>query len=80
MSIWDKPVDFWIGAGLVAEAPVLLVGWALPSDFCSAYLAYLIECPPSAWTVDVVCIVSYTVVAWAGHKLGLGAQINDTLF
>jgi hypothetical protein len=72
MSIWDEPADFWIGAGLVAEVPVMLIEWALPNDFCGAYLAHFINCPASAWIVCAVCLASYIAVAWAGHTLGLG--------
>ena len=76
MSIWDEPADFWIGAGLVAEAPIVLIGWIAPDDFCHAYLSRIIDCPPSIWPICGLGLLSYFSVAWAAHKMGLGRGKN----
>lgn len=74
MSIWDEPAGFWIGAGMVAEAPLTLADWLLPNDFCHAHLNRFIDCPPSAWVICLIALTSYGFTAWAGHKLGLGDE------
>ncbi len=72
MRIWNEPADFWIGVGLVAEAPVMLIHWLTPDNFCNASLNRFIECPPSIGVICGIGLMSYFAVAWVGHKLGLG--------
>jgi hypothetical protein len=71
-SIWDEPANFWIGAGLVAEAPLALLDWLVPNDFCRAHLSRFIDCPPSELIICLLAVTSYIFTALAGHKLGLG--------
>jgi hypothetical protein len=69
MALRDTPAGFWLGVGMVAEAPVMLIIWLLPES-CDAFLNRLMGCPPSIWIILLICIVSYVSVAWAGYKLG----------
>lgn len=73
MSIWDESADFWIGAGLVAEAPIGLASWLLPDGFCHAYLGRIMDCPPSISVLCALWLASYIAVAFIGHKMGLGS-------
>lgn len=76
MSLWDEPAGFWLGAGMVAEAPIVLVTWLMPAGSCNAILGRVIDCPPPIWFLCLIALISYFLVAWGGHKLGLGESKN----
>jgi hypothetical protein len=75
MGLWNEPASFWIGAGMVAEAPIMLISWIDPDGSC-AVLGRFIECPLSIWSICVLGLISYFFVAWTAHKLGLGESKN----
>lgn len=80
MKIWDQPADFWLGVGLIAEAPILLINWLVPDNTCNLYFSRFIECPLPIWIIFVVGLISYFLVAWITHKLQLrlGKSVNTS--
>lgn len=74
MALKDQPACFWIGAGLVAEAPLALALWLLPESACDVFPVTLIGCPPPLAALAILGVAIYLPVAWAGYKLGLGQR------
>ena len=68
----SQPASFWIGAGLVAEAPFTALAYWLPADTRQRLVATVLD--SAAWSVAAVVavIVVYLGTAWLGHRLGLG--------
>lgn len=76
MALRDESANFWLGVGMVAEAPLALFSWLLPADTCNALFSQIVECPPSAWIIVLIALISYFSVAWAAYKLGFGESKN----
>jgi hypothetical protein len=74
MALRDVPADFWLGVGMVAEAPLAVISWLLPADACNAMFSQFVECPPSIWIIILIALISYISVAWAAYKLGFGGK------
>lgn len=70
--LFSQPASFWIGAGLVAEAPLAALAYWPPADIRQRLVAAVIE--SAAWSVVAVLavIAVYLGTAWLGHRLGLG--------
>ena len=68
MAFRDEPADFWIGVGMVAEAPIMLMHWLLPAGSCDVLLGRFVECPLSRWGIALAALVSYISVAWFAHR------------
>jgi hypothetical protein len=69
----DEPASFWIGAGLVAEAPLMLSAGFLSGPVCKDSAALHFLCPPPLWPLLCGLVVWFLLVAWVGNRLGLGA-------
>jgi hypothetical protein len=76
MGLFDESVSFWIGVGMVAEAPIMLIRWFVPDGACLGVFSRVLGCPLPIWAICAIGIVSFFVVAWTGHKLGFGENRN----
>jgi hypothetical protein len=71
-SIWEQSSAFWVGAGLIAEAPVVLALSSIDENRRAAAFDYALERPAIIVLVIVVVLILPVLVGWAAHRLGLG--------
>ena len=68
----SQPASFWIGAGLVAEAPFAALAYWLPADTRQRLFAAVLDSAAWSAVVVVAVIAVYLGTAWLCHRLGLG--------
>lgn len=69
----EQPANFWIGVGLVAEAPIALFQALAPEGSCKALLGWAVECPPPLALVLAVCFLLFVVTAGLAYLFGFAA-------
>lgn len=67
----DEPASFWLGVGLMAEAPVLGFGHWLLNLHCAD--AGALGCDYRIGFMAAALLLVPAAVAWLGNRLGLGA-------
>ncbi len=70
-ALRQQPAGFWLGVGLVAEAPMGLGLALLPADF-RAQVAAAFASPAGVAAALAGCLLLYFGTAWLAHRLGLG--------
>jgi hypothetical protein len=68
----SQPGDFWLGAFMVAEAPVLLGFGLLEPATRESLLAYAFGSPLGIAGTLATAIVLGLATGWLGHRLGFG--------
>ncbi|MGM9481646.1 hypothetical protein ACS5PN_10740 [Roseateles sp. NT4] len=76
MSTWARlraqPAGFWLGVGLVAEAPAAVIATLLPATLREPMMAAVFTSPAWATAAIAACLLLYAGTAWAAIRLGLG--------
>lgn len=68
----DEPGDFWIGVGLIAEAPVIGLGHWLLNTHCATGTG--LACDYTLYILVAALLLTPAVAAWLCNRLGLGAR------
>lgn len=72
LPLCAQPGPFWIGVGLVAEAPFVLTLLFLPDSAKLAILEFTTSWPLGVFTSISLLVACYFLTAWVAHRLGLG--------
>ena len=72
-SLWSQPGSFWLGAFMLAEAPIGLVVAFLDVEHRIIVLDYLFSSPLTIVCAIVGVVAVGLLTGWLGHRLGLGA-------
>ena len=72
-SLWSQPGSFWLGAFMIAEAPIGFVAAFLDAEQRIIVVDYLLSSPLTIVCATVGVVVVGLLTGWLGHRLGLGA-------
>ncbi len=70
-SLWSQSPAFWIGSGLLAEVPLVLVLMSVDPSRRTEVLDYILGRPLLIVVAIAVALVLPVLVAWCVHRVGL---------
>jgi hypothetical protein len=70
--LFSQPASFWIGTGLVAEAPFAALAYWLPAETRQQLFSAVLDSAAWAGVAVAAVIAVYLGTAWLAHRLGLG--------
>ena len=74
LSLRDQPAGFWLGVGLVAEAPACVAVAVLPAEMREQVMSAIFTSPVWAVAAVATALLLYLGTAWLAVRLGLGNQ------
>ena len=71
-SLRGRSAGFWLGVGLVAEAPLVVAATLMPADIRAQVAAAAFGSTAGVALLVVTCVLIYFATAWAAVRLGIG--------
>lgn len=72
LPLKSQPGSFWLGAYLVAEAPLALIATFMEPIHRESILSYLLSSPMALFFAITISMVLGLVIGWVAHRIGLG--------
>lgn len=72
LPLRSQPASFWIGVGLVAEAPFALAALVLSPEAKLRIVDFLVSGVPGVAAAIALLVGSFFLVAWLARRAGLG--------